>query len=520
MKIRDLLTEEQRFDFDKHRDTILRFVKNTLEGKPNNRQYNPFYELIVAGGRVGAAEDLGLDSKVTTAWRQYFQSKPFIGGAGEPWSQINIGDQYAKATGDNRTLNFYVTVSKDRGNILKFFKNYHSLASYLQPISQKYQTPIKFKTHSILDSFIGHNDSFKVYYYDPKVKNEVVGAVKKWLSDSGISTAARSHEHGVDTKTDGSFGEILSKHVYDEFTKLIKTHGAKVTPEKYFEWLKENLPVLIKQVKPNEQMTESWSKKYKKSINCSNPKGFSQRAHCAGRRARKAGKKTKSKSVSESLARAMSTADMIAYLRQHHDKNLHQDYLNYINKFDTFELRDVPINSINTDLPKLEKEKVEKYGQMDFSKAPPIVMGDGYILDGFHRANVAKSLGIPSIKAYVGVKKSVSETTVNDIHKLADQQGVKWDNDDKFMAKTKQLTGKEHLDDLTPAELLKVQAWLKSINENFADGKKPGRKGLAKRSGVNCKQSVSKLRSIAKHSTGEKRRMAHWCSNMKSGKKK
>ena len=58
------------------------------------------------------------------------------------------------------------------------------------------------------------------------------------------------------------------------------------------------------------------------------------------------------------------------------------------------------------------------------------------------------------------------------------------------------------------------------LTENFADGKKPGRKGLAKRSGVNCKQSVTKLRNIAAHSTGEKRRMAHWCANMKSGKKK
>lgn len=58
------------------------------------------------------------------------------------------------------------------------------------------------------------------------------------------------------------------------------------------------------------------------------------------------------------------------------------------------------------------------------------------------------------------------------------------------------------------------------INENFHDGKKPGRKGLAKRVGVNCKQSVSKLRSIASHSSGEKQRMAHWCANMKSGKNK
>jgi hypothetical protein len=33
-----------------------------------------------------------------------------------------------------------------------------------------------------------------------------------------------------------------------------------------------------------EEITEKWSEKYKKSINCSNPKGFSQKAHCDGRR--------------------------------------------------------------------------------------------------------------------------------------------------------------------------------------------------------------------------------------------
>jgi hypothetical protein len=55
--------------------------------------------------------------------------------------------------------------------------------------------------------------------------------------------------------------------------------------------------------------------------------------------------------------------------------------------------------------------------------------------------------------------------------------------------------------------------------ENFADGKKPGRKGLAKRSGVDCSKSETALRKIAKNSSGEKQRMAHWCANMKGGKK-
>jgi len=60
----------------------------------------------------------------------------------------------------------------------------------------------------------------------------------------------------------------------------------------------------------------------------------------------------------------------------------------------------------------------------------------------------------------------------------------------------------------------------KEFGENFADGKKPGRKGLAKRSGVNTKASVSSLRKTAKNSSGEKARMAHWLANMKAGRAK
>jgi hypothetical protein len=33
-----------------------------------------------------------------------------------------------------------------------------------------------------------------------------------------------------------------------------------------------------------DELTEKWSEKYKKSINCDNPKGFSQKAHCDGKR--------------------------------------------------------------------------------------------------------------------------------------------------------------------------------------------------------------------------------------------
>lgn len=58
----------------------------------------------------------------------------------------------------------------------------------------------------------------------------------------------------------------------------------------------------------------SWSKKYKKSIDCSNPKGFSQKAHCDGRKARQRGEKTKSKSVSELKMKKVKIKEVIKEL--------------------------------------------------------------------------------------------------------------------------------------------------------------------------------------------------------------
>ena len=55
------------------------------------------------------------------------------------------------------------------------------------------------------------------------------------------------------------------------------------------------------------------------------------------------------------------------------------------------------------------------------------------------------------------------------------------------------------------------------IPENFADGKKPGRKGLSKRVGIPKKATLGQLQKIAKSSTGERRRMAQWQLNMRRG---
>ena len=43
-------------------------------------------------------------------------------------------------------------------------------------------------------------------------------------------------------------------------------------------------PNCVKNTNEQEELDEKWSKKYKSSIDCSHPKGFSQKAHCQGRK--------------------------------------------------------------------------------------------------------------------------------------------------------------------------------------------------------------------------------------------
>ena len=49
-----------------------------------------------------------------------------------------------------------------------------------------------------------------------------------------------------------------------------------------FEKLKKKIGSKKKHDTPS--IEEGWSDKYKKSIDCNNPKGFSQKAHCQGRK--------------------------------------------------------------------------------------------------------------------------------------------------------------------------------------------------------------------------------------------
>ena len=143
-----------------------------------------------------------------------------------------------------------------------------------------------------------------------------------------------------------------------------------------------------------------------------------------------------------------------------------------------WELTNIPLSQLNLDPDGEAQDPYNRVNWVDNDKVqeliprigsvlksnPIVVDPAGWIIDGNHRAMAAVEAGLTSVPALVPVKQDMAE--------------------------------------------------------NFADGKNPGRKGLAKRSGVNTKASVSSLRKTAKNSSGEKQRMAHWLANMKAGRAK
>jgi hypothetical protein len=67
----------------------------------------------------------------------------------------------------------------------------------------------------------------------------------------------------------------------------MKKPNGKPTPKALAlrRWNCESIEDMRQLIETAEKViSEKWTQKYKSSINCSNPKGFSQKAHCAGKK--------------------------------------------------------------------------------------------------------------------------------------------------------------------------------------------------------------------------------------------
>jgi hypothetical protein len=169
--------------------------------------------------------------------------------------------------------------------------------------------------------------------------------------------------------------------------------------------------------------------------------------------------------VTENSADGHTPADAVLdYVkRKHHDFRGDREVLMY----PRWQLAKIPLRNLiiadytDSDIDLDQVDVVKRDPEQKINQSPIVVDPAGAIIDGNHRAFAARELGMTHIPAWRPV------------------------------------------DDL---------------DENFADGKKPGRKGLSRRVGIPKKATLKQLSKIAKSSTGERRRMAQWQLNMRRGK--
>ena len=221
-----------------------------------------------------------------------------------------------------------------------------------------------------------------------------------------------------------------------------------------------------------EPIYEKWSTKYKRSINCNNPKGFSQKAHCQGRK--------KKESIEEAFVKPQFDVEWEEAERYPEFVKIgKEEWIKLAKKGKAVEITDA------SDIENTDAADPDSFKDLDPAKQKRS-------LTQLEKGNVE----MPIIAVYSdGYKELIGGNTRLTAMMARDGKATVWQ--------------------------FEVPDEVAELAENFADGKKKGksRPGRVKRAGASCKGSVSSLRAKAKKYGGEKGKMYHWCANMKGGKK-
>jgi hypothetical protein len=124
-------------------------------------------------------------------------------------------------------------------------------------IARKSGQPAKSDKHS--DLYTDEDPKGTIHGLKFASKEDAEASVRK------IKSSGRSHAH-----------KIQAAIAMEQRARVMGKSSAAAVYRSFINDMKDK----------TKDMRESWSDKYKKSINCSNPKGFSQKAHCQGRKKR------------------------------------------------------------------------------------------------------------------------------------------------------------------------------------------------------------------------------------------
>lgn len=115
-----------------------------------------------------------------------------------------------------------------------------------------------------------NSDKHSDLYTDENPKGTIHGLKFATKEDaeqsvSKIKSSGKSHAH-----------KIQAAIAMEQRARVMNKSSAAAVYRKFINSMK----------KKTKDLEETWSDKYKRSIDCNNPKGFSQQAHCQGRKKR------------------------------------------------------------------------------------------------------------------------------------------------------------------------------------------------------------------------------------------
>ena len=315
---------------------------------------------------------------------------------------------------------------------------------------------------------------------------KVKASAKVWPSAYASGRLVQCRQKGAanyGNKSEGVAEDMENNHWYNAGVKDA-TRGARPNPRTYLSTLKdkqakhpEEVDFYMNGYKSVKQgVTEEWSKKYKSSINCSHPKGFSQKAHCAGK-----------KKQNESIETEMTCPDcgMCETHGDHSKDNLDEACWKGYHKEGNKKMfgKTYPNCVKNTNEDSLNEFATGDSGGDD----------DEYDL----LVKLVKMWWLGNEQQHFKAEKTLAS------------MGISIDEDEPNIILRR---GNQFL-------TFPMDNFQQGVAENFADGRNPQDKGDSKRHGINTKASVSSLRKTAKQG-GRKGQLAHWLANMKAGRAK
>ena len=246
--------EENRHHFDKLEEPKKeRFRKAVKAGKvelPIIARYSDGYLELVAG-----------NTRLTGMMNEF--------GKGKAWI-FDVPDEVAELGEGGAAITF--NMFNESGEINnKVFKEWYN--NYYKPVRDKFPNRVA--------------GQLKKYGYDPYNRADIRQFVKnnpKWIDS--IRPMAKQFANAPDwqVKMGGSMAGLSNDQ--SDFAINMRNKLKKERPDVWKDVSQGNLKGALNKlgIKTEQINKEGWSDKYKKSINCSNPKGFSQKAHCAGRK--------------------------------------------------------------------------------------------------------------------------------------------------------------------------------------------------------------------------------------------